>query len=188
MIKRICPEAVKDNKVAQHSHPLALCTHPVSRLHTQVGEVCGRRLYLCGGAQSRQGFTAKARALILRVKEVRPSSVLIVQGRCGRTTDKHMSQCYEDGEVREGSMRTVTRYLMPEGTTLPPGVSIPQDTQFDFSGLADQAWQQRSGRSAAASGCYPAECSYDACRPVTSASTCSNAGTAGAGTAVCHAQ
>jgi hypothetical protein len=35
----------------------------------------------------------RAKPAILRVTEVRPSGRLILQGRCGRTTDRHMSQC-----------------------------------------------------------------------------------------------
>lgn len=38
-------------------------------------------------------LTLKAKPLVLRVREVRPTGVLILEGRCGRTMRVHMSQC-----------------------------------------------------------------------------------------------
>lgn len=93
LVKQMCPEALHNLQIAQHRDQQRY-------KHIRSGEYQPRRHRFEVGdfVYSHQTNTAnalqpKAKAVILRVIEVRPSGRLILQGKCGSTTDRHMSQC-----------------------------------------------------------------------------------------------
>ena len=92
IVRRLCPEAMENLKIAQHrdTRRYALTRSgewKPRRFAFQVGDfVWTQQPSLSNALQPR------ARPAIFRVKEIRPSGRLILQGRCGTTTERHVSQ------------------------------------------------------------------------------------------------
>lgn len=93
LIERLVPEAMENLLIAQHRDQLRYArirsgNYAPKRFKFEPGD-----FVYTAQANSSNTLQPAARATILRVKEVRPSGRLILQGRCGRTLDRHMSQC-----------------------------------------------------------------------------------------------
>lgn len=93
LVRRMCPEALQNLQIAQHRDELRYA-------HTRSGNCLPKKHKFEVGdfVYTHQPNTAnalqpKAKACIYRVTEVRPSGRLILQGKCGRLTDRHVSQC-----------------------------------------------------------------------------------------------
>jgi len=93
VVKKLCPEALHNLQIAQHRDELRYAhirsgTYLPKRYQFEVGDfVYTNQPNVANALQPR------ARAAIYRIKEMRPSGVLILQGQCGTTTDRHVSQC-----------------------------------------------------------------------------------------------
>jgi hypothetical protein len=93
LVKRICPEAMSNLQIAQHRDTLRYAhirsgTYEPKPVKFEVGD-----FVYTAYANTNSTLQPRAKPAILHVIEVRPSGRLILQGRCGRTTDRHMSQC-----------------------------------------------------------------------------------------------
>eukprot|EP00882_Tetradesmus_deserticola_P002735 GHRQ01002908.1.p1 GENE.GHRQ01002908.1~~GHRQ01002908.1.p1 ORF type:complete len:1949 (-),score=411.99 GHRQ01002908.1:1876-7140(-) len=93
LAERICPEAMSNLQIAQHRDTLRYAhirsgTYEPKHSKFEVGD-----FVYTAYANINSTLQPRAKPVILRVNEVRPSGRLILQGRCGRTTDRHMSQC-----------------------------------------------------------------------------------------------
>jgi hypothetical protein len=93
LVQRMCPEALQNLQIAQHRDELRYA-------HTRSGSYLPKKYKFEVGdfVYTHQPNTAntlqpKAKAYIYRVTEVRPSGRLILQGKCGTVTDRHVSQC-----------------------------------------------------------------------------------------------
>jgi hypothetical protein len=93
VVKQMCPEALQNLQIAQHRDQLRY-------QHTRSGSYQPKqhRFEVGDFVYTNQVNTAnalqpRARPAIYRIVEVRPSGRLILQGKCGSTTDRHMSQC-----------------------------------------------------------------------------------------------
>jgi hypothetical protein len=92
LVKDRCVMAGDNLRIAQHRDTLR---YAKLRSGTYTPQL---RRYLAGDyvwvkRKDKQGLDIAAKPLILRVAEVRPSGVLILQGRCGTQRAVHASQC-----------------------------------------------------------------------------------------------
>lgn len=93
LVERLMPEAMSNLLIAQHRDQLRYArtrsgNYAPKRHKFEVGDFA----YMLQ-ANTSNALQPAARTTILRIKEVRPSGRLILQGRCGLTLDRHMSQC-----------------------------------------------------------------------------------------------
>jgi hypothetical protein len=93
LVKRMMPEAMSNLQIAQHRDTLRYAhirsgDYTPKRFKFEVGDF----VYTHTG-NVHSTLQPRAKAAIYRVLEVRPTGRLILQGRCGRTIDRHMSQC-----------------------------------------------------------------------------------------------
>lgn len=93
LVKRLCPEAMENLAIAQHRDRLRYAKirsgKHVPRVHKfEVGD-----LVYMAEANQYSSLQPQAKPFIYRVKEVRDTGVLILQGRCGRTLSRHVTQC-----------------------------------------------------------------------------------------------
>jgi hypothetical protein len=93
LVKHMCPEALQNLQIAQHRDERRYA-------HTRSGGYLPKqhRFEVGDYVYTHQPNTAnalqpKAKAFIYRITEVRPSGRLILQGKCGGITDRHVSQC-----------------------------------------------------------------------------------------------
>jgi hypothetical protein len=93
LVKRACPEALSNLLIAQHRDKLRYAhirsgNYAPKRFKFEVGDfVYMQQVNISNTLQPR------ARPAIYRVKEVRPSGRMMLQGKCGSIVDRHMSQC-----------------------------------------------------------------------------------------------
>jgi len=92
LVKRLCIIAGDNLRIAQHRDTLR---YAAVRSGSYVPKLkrfeVGDYVYVSRAPQTT--LTIKARPVILRVKEVRSSGVLNLEGRCGRTVAMHISKC-----------------------------------------------------------------------------------------------
>ncbi len=93
LVQKMCPMALDNLTIAQHRdqrrylQTRAPDYEPKQRLFQP-----GQYVYLQQLNRSNT-LQPRARTVILRVVQLKPSGVLMLQGRCGRTVDIHMSHC-----------------------------------------------------------------------------------------------
>jgi hypothetical protein len=93
LVRRICPEAMSNLQIAQHRDTMRYTQirsgiYEPKHAKFEVGD-----LVYTAYANTYSALQPRAKPAILRVVEVRPSSRLILQGRCGRKMDRYMTQC-----------------------------------------------------------------------------------------------
>lgn len=93
LVQQQCPMALQNLQIAQHRDEMRY-------KHIRSGAYLPKRHRFEVGdfVYTNQPNTAnalqpQAKPVIYRITEVRPSGRLILQGKCGATTDRHMSQC-----------------------------------------------------------------------------------------------
>eukprot|EP00882_Tetradesmus_deserticola_P006752 GHRQ01007107.1.p1 GENE.GHRQ01007107.1~~GHRQ01007107.1.p1 ORF type:complete len:434 (+),score=70.66 GHRQ01007107.1:544-1845(+) len=89
LVKRICPKAMSNLQIAQHRDTqIRSGTYEPKHAKFEVGD-----MVYTADVNTYSALQPRAKPAILRVVEVGPSGRLILQGRCGRTIDRHMTQC-----------------------------------------------------------------------------------------------
>jgi hypothetical protein len=92
-VQRMCPEALENLKVAQHRDQRRYAVVRSAAYQPRIYRFQpGDYVYL-RQQQRHSTLQPHARPSILRVKQVLPSGVLQLQGKCGRTADVHMDHC-----------------------------------------------------------------------------------------------
>eukprot|EP00775_Hariotina_reticulata_P003516 gene3516-biopygen5211 len=92
-IKRICPVAMENLAIAQHRDQLRYLrsrdtSYQPKTKHFRVGDFVHVQQL-----QRNSTLQPRAQSVIYRIKEVRETGVLLLQGKCGRTVSMHMSHC-----------------------------------------------------------------------------------------------
>jgi hypothetical protein len=93
IVKQMCPEALHNLQIAQHRDEqrykhIRSGSYQPKQHRFEVGDfVYTHQSNIANALQP------KAKPAIYRIVEVRPSGRLILQGKCGTQTDRHMSQC-----------------------------------------------------------------------------------------------
>jgi hypothetical protein len=93
LVRRLCPVALSNLSIAQHRdqrrYALVRSAGFAPRMYRfQAGDYVYLRQQ-----QRHSTLQPKARPSILRVKQVLPSGILQLQGKCGRTAEVHMDHC-----------------------------------------------------------------------------------------------
>lgn len=94
LVQRLCPEALENLSIAQHRdqrrYAVVRSKGYQSRIHwLQPGDY----QHTAAAGQAQHPAYAKPSILRMRVKQVLPSGVLQLQGKCGRTAKVHMDLC-----------------------------------------------------------------------------------------------
>lgn len=92
-VRRACPIAWNNLLVAQHRDTLRYNMRRGGGLDPKIRKfVVGDFVYVRGPG-SKHAFMPEAKRRILRVAEVRPTGVLVLQGKCGNRITSHMTHC-----------------------------------------------------------------------------------------------
>jgi site-specific DNA-cytosine methylase len=92
-LQQQCPIALGNLAAAQHRDQLRYLQVRAPDYKPRTHRfAAGDYVYLQQGTRNSK-LMPRARDIILRVQEVRDTGVLVLQGRCGRSTTAHMSQC-----------------------------------------------------------------------------------------------
>jgi site-specific DNA-cytosine methylase len=93
VIKQICPAAMENLAIAQHRDQLRYLRSRDPNYQPKVRHFHVGDFVHVQQQQRNSTLQPRAQPVIYRVKEVRDSGVLILQGKCGRTVSMHMSHC-----------------------------------------------------------------------------------------------
>jgi hypothetical protein len=93
LVMQQCPMALHNLQIAQHRDEqrykhIRSGAYLPKKHRFEVGD-----FVYTHQANTANALQPKAKPAIYRITEVRPSGRLILQGKCGATTDRHMSQC-----------------------------------------------------------------------------------------------
>jgi hypothetical protein len=92
-LQQACPMALENLAIAQHRDQMRYLKVRAPDYKPRVHRFAVGDFVYVQQLQRNSRLQPRAKPLILRVKEVRESGVLLLQGRCGRTTTMHMSHC-----------------------------------------------------------------------------------------------
>ena len=93
LVQHMCPEALSNLQIAQHRDQLRYA-------HIRSGQYLPKRLKFEVGdfvyttqPNISNTLQPKAKPIILKIAEIRPSGTLVLQGKCGGEMTRHVSQC-----------------------------------------------------------------------------------------------
>jgi hypothetical protein len=92
-LQQACPMALENLAIAQHRDQLRYLKVRAPDYKPRTHRFAVGDFVYVQQLNRTSTLQPRAKALILRVKEVRDSGVLLLQGRCGRTASMHMSHC-----------------------------------------------------------------------------------------------
>ena len=117
IVKQQCPMALQNLQIAQHRDEqrykhIRSGSYLPKKHRFEVGD-----FVYTHQANTANALQPRAKPAIYRIVEVRPSGRLMLQGKCGATTDRHMSQC------APCHLPGIDPALDPSLTTKPPEVA-----------------------------------------------------------------
>jgi hypothetical protein len=105
LVQRLCPEALENLSIAQHRDQRRYAVVRSKGYQPRMYRFQPGDYVYTQQLQRHSTLQPQAKPSILRVKQVLPSGVLQLQGKCGRTAEVHMDHCapchlpHLDGEV-----------------------------------------------------------------------------------------
>ena len=93
LVQRQCPEALANLSIAQHRDLKRYAQVRSSSYQPRVYRYQAGDYVYIQQLQRHSTLQPNARPSILRVSAVRPSGVLVLQGKCGRTAEVHQEHC-----------------------------------------------------------------------------------------------
>ncbi|KAF8056149.1 pol [Scenedesmus sp. PABB004] len=93
LVERLAPEAMANLEIAQQRDTLRYARLRSGEIQPRTPTFKQGDFVYVAYTHAYSALQPRARPVILRVLEVRPSGRLMLQGRCGRKIDRHISQC-----------------------------------------------------------------------------------------------
>jgi hypothetical protein len=92
-VQKKCPEALQNLSIAQHRDQRRYAVTRSAGYQPRVYRFQEGDFVYLQQLQRHSTLQPKARPSILRVQQVKPSGVLVLQGKCGRTAEVHKDHC-----------------------------------------------------------------------------------------------